>query len=114
LLNECRTRTKYSTVVPKVPKQDYFQIISRSHLFQASILVGGGSVINGAYPIWFLSLVRDWVTITSFSSILVVRTSPVLYQKAPPEMFKKIKYIFWFHLDIFIEVCRLLDQYKNY
>ena len=32
-------------------------------MFQASILVGGGSVINGVYPVYFLPLGRDGVTI---------------------------------------------------
>ena len=60
-----------------------------TQLFWASILVGGGSVINGAYPVHFLPLGRDEVTITSFSSIHVVRTGLVFYEKKPPSMFEK-------------------------
>ena len=63
-----------------------------SHLFQASILFVGGSVINGIYPVYFLSLGRDGVTIISFFSVKVMRTSPALYQETPPEMFQ-INYI---------------------
>ena len=59
-----------------------------SQLFQTSILVGGGSVINGAYPVYFLPLGRIGVTITSLSSIQVVETSPALFLKTPPELFE--------------------------
>ena len=47
-------------------------------------LVGGGSVINTAYPVYFLPLGRDEVTITLFSSIHVLITGPALYKKTPP------------------------------
>ena len=57
-------------------------------LFQASILVGGWSVINGAYPVYFLPPGRDGVIITSFSSIQVVRASPALYKKTLPAIFE--------------------------
>ena len=55
-------------------------------LLQVSILVGGGSVINRAHPVEFVPLGRDGVTITSFSSIQVVRTRLALYKKTPLEM----------------------------
>ena len=62
--------------------------ITMSHLFPASILVGGGSVISGAYPVKFLPPGGDGLTITSFSHIKVMKTSQALYKKKPPEMFK--------------------------
>ena len=59
-----------------------------SQLFQTSIFVGGGSVINRAYAVEFVPLGRDGVKIISFSNIQVVRTRPALYKKLPLEMFE--------------------------
>ena len=42
---------------------------SPSQLFWASILVGGASAINGAYPVYFLPPCRGEVTINFFSSM---------------------------------------------
>ena len=41
---------------------------SDTQLIRAPILVGGGSVFNGAYPVKFLPLGRDGVTIASLPS----------------------------------------------
>ena len=53
-------------------------------LFWASFLVCGWSVINGAYPVQYLPFGRDGVTITSLSSIHLLRTTLALYEKKPP------------------------------
>ena len=53
-----------------------------------SLLVEG--LLSSSLPRLFLLLGRDGATITYFSSIQVLRTSPVLYKKTPPEMFYNI------------------------
>ena len=45
------------------------------------ILVGGGCVINRAYPVWFLPLGRDGVTITSFPAYTWCKTKITAYTK---------------------------------
>ena len=62
--------------------------VIRTKMFQAFILVGGGSVINGVYPVYFLPLGRDEVPTYSYSSIHVVRTRPDIYKKTPLEIFE--------------------------
>ena len=44
--------------------------------------------ISAAYPVQFLPLGKDGVTISSFSSIQGVRTSPTIYKKKPPYRFE--------------------------
>ena len=58
-------------------------LLPRPQLFRASTFVGGEFVINGAYPVKFLPLGTDGVTITFFPSIHEVRTRPSLYEKKP-------------------------------
>ena len=55
-----------------------------AQMFRGSILVGGRSVINGGYPILFLHLGIDGVTIKWYSSIQVVLTRPALNKKTLP------------------------------
>ena len=55
----------------------------KTQLFQALILVGGGSAINGAYPIQFY-LYQQALLTNRFFSIQVVRTRPAPYKKTQP------------------------------
>ena len=76
----------------------------KARLFQASIIDGGGSFINRAYPIYISPFGKDGVPITSFSSIQVVKTCPALYKKKPTEMYEIDYIMFRSHLDRFIDV----------
>ena len=71
-----------------------------SQLFWASILVGRGFIINGAYPVYFFPLGRDGFTNSSFSSIHEVRTRPALYKKKLSWRFETNWIMFWPHLDM--------------
>ena len=51
-----------------------------------SLLVEG--LLSLSLPRLVLPLGRDGTTINYFSNIQVLRTSPVLYKKTPPEMFE--------------------------
>ena len=42
-------------------------------LFRAPILLGGGSVINRAYPVYFLALGRDGVTINALMQCIFIQ-----------------------------------------
>ena len=78
------------------------KLLSIHHCFEPPFLSLGGLFSTGATLSSFC--------IISFSSILLVRTRPALYEKKPAYMFKINKFIFRPHLDMSLGVFGLPEK----